>query len=62
MSRGKTFDFAIIADNSGILANVLKDAYGIYLNWFTDKNAYKEENLYKLLSFIKDILNNQCQA
>ncbi|MGP1954754.1 MAG: hypothetical protein ACTS8R_07640 [Arsenophonus sp. NC-QC1-MAG3] len=42
--------------------NVLKDAPGIYLNWFTDKNAYKEENLYKLLSFIKDILNNQCQA
>ncbi|MGP1946966.1 MAG: non-canonical purine NTP pyrophosphatase [Arsenophonus sp. NC-PG7-MAG3] len=52
----------MIANNSGILVNVLKDAPGIYLNWFTDKNAYNEENLYKLLSFIKDILNNQYQA
>ncbi|MGP1956570.1 MAG: non-canonical purine NTP pyrophosphatase [Arsenophonus sp. NC-PE1-MAG3] len=51
-----------MADNSGISVNVLKGAPGIYSTWFTDKNASNQENLHKLLSFIKDTLNNQYQA
>lgn len=58
----KVSGLAAIADDSGLSVNVLKGAPSIYSTRLAGKNASDEENLYKLLSVMKDIPDNQRQA
>ncbi|MGP1923999.1 MAG: non-canonical purine NTP pyrophosphatase [Arsenophonus sp. NEOnobi-MAG3] len=58
----KASSFATISNNLGLLVNALKGAHEIYLACFAGKNISAEENLYKLLSIMKDIPDNQLRA
>lgn len=58
----KVSGLAAIADDSGLSVNALKGAPGIYSARFAGENASDEENLYKLLSVMKDIPDSQRQA